>query len=185
VRAWRRTIAVTSVAAAVLLGTRHASAIETSLERQVKAAFVYKFASYVEWPDHAFAGHDDPVTIGVLGDEALVHELRRIVQGRTSGGRPIVVSEVGDEDDLFEYRVLFVSNGVSERIPAIADATEGSATLLVTESPGAIGRGTMINFVLHEGRVRFEIDLGAVSRGGLTLSSRLLGVAQTVIEGSR
>ena len=181
-RALARVLLATAVLA---VASRPARAAETALERQVKAAFLYKFAGYVEWPSHAFSSAASPMTIGVVGDESLVRDLRQIVSGRTSGGRPIVVSSVDDADDVYEFRVLFVSNGASERIGKISEAAEGAATLLVTESRDAIGRGSMINFIVHEGRVRFEVDLNAVTRGGLSLSSRLLSVAQTVVAESR
>lgn len=177
-----RAAILAAIAAAWLAPARPACAAErASLERQVKAAFLYKFASYVEWPAHAFVSPDDPVTIGVLGDPILAEELRHLVAGRTSGGRPIVVKSVHDLDALYELRVLFVSNHDSERIREIAEAAAGGATLVVTESKGAIGRGSMINFVLRDERVRFDVDLAAVARGGLGLSSRLLAVAQTVV----
>jgi hypothetical protein len=179
-------IAVAAVAAALLAPVHLARADEdTSLERKVKAACLYKFASYVEWPAHAFTTPEEPVTIGVLGDETLAEDLRRLVAGRKSGGRPIAVRPVRDLDALYELRVLFVADRESRRIEEIAAAAEGGATLVVTETKGAIGRGTMINFVLHEGRVRFDVDLTAVARGGLTLSSRLLAVAQNVVPGPR
>jgi hypothetical protein len=77
--------------------------------------------------------------------------------------------------------VIFVAEPASQRIEAVAEAAAGGGTLLVTETKGAIGRGSMINFVLHEGRVRFDVDLNAVARGGLGLSSRLLAVAHSVV----
>ena len=117
----------------------------------------------------------------MLGDDALADEVSELVAGRTSGGRPVAVVRLRVIDPLPDVRVLFVARSEMERLPAIAEQARGRAILLVAESEGAIGRGAMINFVLTGGRVRFEVDLGAVAHSQLTLSSRLLAVAQTVV----
>jgi hypothetical protein len=177
---------VAATAAGMLTLARPARAAEAApLERRVKAAFLYKFASYVEWPKQAFGADGDPVTIGVVGDETLVEELKTLAAGRTAGGRPIAVRSMRDRDPISDFRVIFVSDNEARRLEAIAAAAPRSATLVVSESEDAIGRGAMINFVLRRDRVRFEVDLGAVSRGGLGLSSRLLAVAERVVPGPR
>ena len=162
-----------------------ARAEEPSLERQVKAAFLYKFAGYVEWPAGTFPAADSPVTIGVYGDDELARELSQLVEGRTSGGRPVTVVRVKTLDPVTDLRVLFVAHDQTEHLPALAEAARGRPTLIVAEGEDALGKGAMINFVLSSGRVRFDIDLAAVSHGSITLSSRLLAVAQQVLPEGR
>jgi hypothetical protein len=181
----RRTALAVACAAATLLVPLRARAQEPSLERQVKAAFLYKFAGYVEWPANAFPAHDSPVTIGVYGDEALARDLTELVKGRTSGGRPVAIVRLKAVDPLPDVRVLFVARSQTEDLSEIAEAARGKPVLIVAEDEFAIGNGAMINFVLSNGRVRFEVDLLAVSHGSIALSSRLLAVAQQVLPEAR
>ena len=180
----RRVMAL--VATAMLLAPgRPRAAEEATLERQVKAAFLYKFAGYVDWPQGVFAASDSPVTIGVLGDDALANELSSLVSGRTSGGRPVAVVRLRVADPLPEVRVLFVAREEYEKLEGVALRAQGRPILIVTEHEDAIGHGAMINFILKGGRVRFEVDLGAVAQGNLALSSRMLAVAQHVLPEAR
>ena len=180
----RRLVALVTTAM-LLAPVRVRAAEETTLERQVKAAFLYKFAGYVEWPATAFPTNDTPVTIGVLGDDALANELSALVAGRTSGGRPVAVVRLRAVDPLPDVRVLFVARSEYEKLEGIALRAQGRPILIVTEHEDAIGRGAMINFVLASGRVRFEVDLGAAAKGNLALSSRMLAVAQHVLPEAR
>ena len=151
------------------------------LERQVKAAFLYKFAGYVDWPAGAFPDPSTPLRIGVCGDEAMVDELRRLVAGRTSGGRPVDVASVTGVEAPAGIHLLFVADGAAHRLDGWIEAARQHSVLVVTESPGALRRGSMINFVPRDGRVRFEVGLASAEKSGLQLSSRLLSVAQAVI----
>lgn len=154
------------------------------LERQVKAAFLYKFAGYVEWPEAAFPASDTPVTIGVLNDEPMEEALPKIVAGRTSSGRKVVVVRLKSGEPIPAVHLLFIGVSEDARLRADIKAAAGRPILVVTEQDGALARGSMINFVLNRGRVRFEIARNAVEPTGLTLSSRLLSVAKTVTSGT-
>ncbi|MEO6462671.1 MAG: YfiR family protein [Candidatus Eisenbacteria bacterium] len=163
----------------------HASAwaapdTQTVLERRVKAAFLYKFAGYVDWPAPAFRGPGDPLVIGVIGDDALADELERLVQGRRSAGRLVQVRRIENTGEPGDVHLLFLGRSHAQRAGEAVQAIRQRPVLLVSESPGALQQGSMINFVIGEGRVRFEVDLDATKRNGLGLSSRLLTVARTV-----
>ena len=151
-----------------------------TLERRVKAAFLYKFAGYVDWPKAAFHGATDPLVIGVAGDEVLAAELERLVAGRRSGGRAVQVRRIEDLEAPGNVHLLFLGRSHAARWDEVVRAVHLRPVLLVGEWPGALARGAMINFVIDEGRVRFEIDLDTVQDHGLGLSSRLLTVARTV-----
>jgi hypothetical protein len=152
----------------------------TAPERNVKAAFLYKFAAYVEWPEAAFTAPDSPIVIGVTGDDALEAELTRITAGRQVGGRPLAVRHVNDVDALGGLHIMFVGRADSARLQLFVRALQSRPVLLVTETETAHGLGGIINFVVVDGRVRFWIANQEAEKRGLKLSSRLLSVAQNV-----
>ena len=152
----------------------------TLLERGVKAAFLYKFVAYVTWPEGSFARSDAPVVIGVAGDDALVAALREVIASRSVEGRPLVVRRVQDADTLGGLHILFVGRDEAARLSELARALANQPVLLVSENEGALEQGSAINFVLAEGRVKFDIAPDAAERRGIKLSSRLLTVAQTL-----
>ncbi|MEP7085421.1 MAG: YfiR family protein [Betaproteobacteria bacterium] len=154
-----------------------------TLERRVKAAFLYKFAGYVEWPDGTFVAPDAPIIIGVAGDDALSAELAQVVNGRSIEGRPLAVKRVRDNEALAGVHILFVSNAERARLGPLARATPSQPLLIISESDGALEQGSAINFLLSGGRVRFEIALDNAEKRALRLSSRLLSVAHSVRTG--
>lgn len=147
------------------------------LENRVKAAFLYKFASYVEWPEGSFTNPDSPITIAVLGDEGVADELRDIVAGRTAQGRPVRAMRIGSGEPISGTHILFVGSTAAYRLERVAQAAGTHTMLVVTDFEGALAQGSMVNFVLADRRLRFEISLPAAEASGLRLSSRLLAVA--------
>lgn len=168
------------LAGATAQSAADAAESDVSLEYRVKAAFVYQIAGYVEWPGTAFARRDTPITIAVLGAEALAEELTRIVPGRRINNRPIAVRRLQDGASLDGVHILFVGHERRSQIAKLAHGARENGVLLVTESEGMLAEGSMVNFVVVEGHVRFEVGLDAARRSGLKLSSRLLAVAQQV-----
>ena len=175
----RYLFAVLAVATAVLAGVPEAAAQETT-EQQVKAAFLYRFAGYVEWPESAFAQPDSPVVIGVLGDDALAAAVDQAVAGRTVNGRRIAARRLKPGDATSGIHILFVGRSERARLGQIVQTASPQSVLVVTESDGALAQGSVINFVVAERRVRFEISLPSAERSKLKLSSRLLAVAAQV-----
>jgi hypothetical protein len=151
-----------------------------ALERRVKAAFLYKFSGYVDWPDGAFARPDTPLVIGVLGDDALAAETAQAVAGRSVGGRPLAAKRLALADVAAGAHVLFVARSETARFAQVLKALPPGPVLVVTESEAAFRQGSAINFVLVDGRVRFDVALDAAERRGAKLSSRLLAVARSV-----
>lgn len=156
----------------------------TSLEQRVKAAFLYQFASYVEWPAQSFAQPDTPVTIAVMGAEPLAAELKQLAAGRTVGGRKVEVRQARPGEPLAGIHILFVGGAENARLAQIVQTAKPRPMLIVTEAEGALKQGSMINFIIVERRVRFEVALDSVEKNGLRLSSRLLAVAQQVKTGA-
>jgi hypothetical protein len=150
---------------------------EYSVE-SVKAAFLCRFLEYVEWPEGSRS--EGPLTIAVLGDESLAEELHRNVRGRLAQGREIRARSVSSVQEGLDAHVLFVGAQAKKKLAALADAHPRDPVLIVTEGEGALDRGSVINFLIVDGNVRFEVSLPAAEQRGLKLSSRLLNVALRV-----
>ena len=153
-------------------------------ERTVKAAFLYKFAGYVEWPRGAGAEGDSTVIFGVMGDDGVADELTRLVQHRAPDARPVRVVRCHAFEPMPKVHVLFIGHGESDRLAPLIRTAREEPVLIVTDSEGALALGSMINFVTTRGHVRFEVGLGSAQKRGLTLSSRLIAVAQYVSRGT-
>jgi hypothetical protein len=154
----------------------------SALERRVKAAFLYKFLGYAEFPPGAFFDGASPVTIGVLGADDLAAELARAVAGRTVNNRPVVVRVLRDADVQVPLHLLFVGGADPVRVGRMVRQAS-AAMLVVTECEDGLRQGSVINFRIIDERVRFDVSLDAAERNGIKLSSRLLTVANRVQKG--
>jgi len=179
-----RACAFSMVVAAGLASPRPAQADAQADEYRVKAAFLYKFGSYIEWPGGSFARADSPVTIGVMGADTLAEELTQIVAGRNVNGRPVRVRKLRPGDPIAGLHVLFVGRGEGGRLAEILAAARGQALLTVTESEEGLELGSMINFVVVEDKVRFDIAPPPSESSNLKISTRLLGVARKIVSKS-
>src|SRR5688572_7480493 len=148
------------------------------LERRVKGALLYRFIAYVEWPASAFPRPDSPFVIGILGNDALATELQAFTAGRTVEKRSITVRRLRATDNLKDLHMLFVAGSETHQLERIVRGA--GATLIVTESPGALQQGSVINFTVVNDQVRFDISLDSARSRNLRLSSRLLSVAHAV-----
>jgi hypothetical protein len=175
-----RSFGLAVVALALATGA-HAQA-DVQAEYRVKAAFLYKFLAFVEWPPQAFERTDSPLVIGVLGADALADELETIVAGRSVNERRVLARRVRHGDPLAGVHVLFVGRQLSARLPALATASRGQPLLTVSESAEPVP-GSVINFVVLEDRVRFDIAPAQAELARLKISSRLLALARRVLPG--
>jgi hypothetical protein len=160
------------------------AAASPGLERRVKAAFLYKFLGYAEFPANAFADAASPVVIGVAGADDLAAELARIVNGRTVNNRAIVVRVLRESELGSPMHLLFLGGADAGRVGRMVRAA-GNALLVVTECDGGLQQGSTINFRIVDERVRFDVALDAAERNGIKLSSRLLTVANRVQKGAQ
>jgi len=147
-------------------------------EYQVKAAFLYNFAKFVDWPARAFHSQEEPIAICTLGSNPFGDALDRVVNGKTAGGRPLLARHVADAPSPSDCHILFASD--LKKFRAIAPRLRGTAVLTVGESPEFIAAGGMINFKIEGGRIRFEINVQAVEQGQIHISSKLLSLAEVV-----
>jgi hypothetical protein len=153
-----------------------------TLERRVKAAFLYKFLGYTEFPASAFPDPAAPVTIMVAGSDEMVGELVSLTAGRTAGNRPIMVRAMREGDAATLAHLLFVAGTDCSRVGHAIRAAR--ALLVVTECDGGLQLGSAINFRLVDGHVRFDVSLDAAEKNNVRLSSRLLAVANHVQRGA-
>lgn len=160
-----------------------AAAPQATSERQVKAAFLYKFLGYTEFPPAAFGDASSPVLIGVAGSDDMLAELARTVVGRTLNGRTIVVKPVRDGDNPGPLHLLFVAGSDGPRVSRTLRNASG-AMLLVTECEFGLQMGSVINFKMVNEHVRFDVSLDAAEKNNVRLSSRLLNVANHVQKGN-
>jgi len=153
-------------------------------ETQIKAAFLYKFSGFVEWPPKVFARPDSPFTIGVIGADELAAELEQIVKGRTVLERAVVVRRMRRGEAVAGIQMLFIGQAEGARLAEILANAKGQSVLTVTESDDALSHGSMINFVFVDDKVRFDVALPQAERGALKISARLLAVARKVVTSS-
>lgn len=155
-----------------------------ALERRVKAAFLYKFLGYAEFPPGAFGDPGSPVVIAVAGSDEMAAELARIVAGRSVNQRPIVVRTLREHENAGPVHLLFAAGADCGRAGRAIRAAP-RALLLVTECDDGLQQGSVINFRIIDERVRFDVSLDAAEKHSVRLSSRLLTVAHHVQKGGQ
>lgn len=151
---------------------------------QVKAAYLYNFGRFVEWPGKATAAHGDAFTICVLGRDPFGPILDAALAGGTIAGKGVVAKRISSPEESGNCQILFLSLTEDSRLSKIIETVDKNAVLTVSDMPQFVERGGMIQFVLEGNRVRFEVNLTATQRAGLTPSSELLKVATAVRRGS-
>jgi hypothetical protein len=151
-------------------------------EATVKAAFLYKFAGYVDWPPAGFSSPDAPFVFGVVGSDDVAAELAKVTAGRQIGGHPATVRRVRDGEGLRGLHVVFVGRSAADRLSTLIRAAQLPALLIVTETERGLEAGSAINFVVADDRVGFEVSIDAAERNGLKISSRMLAVARRVLQ---
>lgn len=165
-----------------LLAPGAALAAAPLLERRVKAAFLYKFLGYAEFPPQSFADASTPVSIGVVGADDMAAELSKVTAGRSVAGRAIAIRTLREQDLAQPVHLLFVAGLDTAR--AARQLRASPALLTVTECEGGLQLGSVINFTIVDERVRFDVSLDAADKNNVKLSSRLLTVANRVQKGA-
>jgi len=150
---------------------------QTATEYQVKAAYLFNFLKFVEWPDDPGADPHGKWVIGFVGDSPIADELMRLVAGKNVLGRELEVRKFHGSDNLRECNILFISETEKKHLPPILAELRGSAVLTVADMNNFVGSGGMVQFVVEDARVRLAIDVGATSRARLKVSSKLLSLA--------
>ena len=164
----------------VLLSSRGVARADSggSREYQLKAAFIFNFAQFVEWPADAFAGADSPLVIGVVGSNPFGDVLEQVVAGKKVGGRNIVVKYFRSAHAMERCHIAFISGSERDAMPLLVERCARDSTLSVGDFDGFTSTRGMIRFVTQDNRLRFEVNLESMNRGRLRASAKLLKLAQ-------
>lgn len=152
-----------------------AAADEPSAEYGVKAAFLYNFTKFVEWPSGADRGD---LVLCVFGDDPFGSGLDRLTQGERLDGRRLVVRRPAETGALKSCHVLFVSRSERARVREILASVEDAPVLTVADLDGFLDQGGMIDLVLEQNKVRFQVRQDVAERSRLKISSKLLSLAK-------
>lgn len=161
-----------------LLGAR-AQSTGTS-EYEVKAAFLYNFAKFVDWPPDAFPGARPPFQLCILGADPFGGSLDHAVAGKTVNSRSVSIHRSNRVQELSGCELVFVSSSEKDRVTEILDALHGASVLTVGETDGFAELGGAVQFIIEDYRVHFAINVDALERGRLRASSKLLALAHIV-----
>ncbi len=156
---------------------RSAAAAQTR-ENDVKAAFLYNFTKFIEWP--ALPADSGPFRICVLGDPVFARAVDRIIEGEAVQGHSMTRVEPQGPEDARACRILYIGRDERARGLRLAAALRTAPVLVVGDGDQIAVDGGAIGFVVENNRVRFDINLAAIQRAGLTISSKLLRIARRV-----
>jgi hypothetical protein len=179
---WRRFgILILTTWASLLIAWSASAQANPSSEYAVKAAFLFHFAEFVEWPAGAFKDGNSPLTYCTVGEDQFRGALDENLRGKTIGERAMRVQHLKQLDAIHDCQILFIGATETKHASQILASIKGNAVLTVGESHNFAEDGGMIEFLLEGNKIRFEINLGAVSAAKLKMSARLLTLAKTVI----
>lgn len=169
---------LTSLLLTVASFSREAPAqLSAPSQYDVQAVYLFNFAKFVRWPAGA---EREPLTICTVGQKEYADTLTKIVGGEHVDARPLAVRAIQRPEDATGCDILFIGATAKERLDTLLAATAGKPVLTVSDIPGFLDRGGMIQFLIIDKRVRFSVNLRPVARNGISLSSELLKVAITV-----
>lgn len=149
-------------------------------EYEVKAAFLFNFAQFCEWPEEAFDSTNSPLVIGVLGEDPFGRSLDEIVRGEFVQRRRIEVRRYRSVNEIRECHILFISRSEQPHIERILSRLDTRPILTVSDMENFAARGGMIRFFTEQKRVRLRINISEVRRGRLNISSKVLNLAEVV-----
>lgn len=147
-------------------------------EYEVKAAFLYNFAKFVDWPGEAFSDGRAPLVLGVIGNDQFGGALDQVINGKSIGGRALIVRRLRWGQDLRSCHILFIDSSEQKRLPQILQSLKGSTVLTVGDMEQFIQQGGIINFIVEASKIRFEINSRGANQARLRISSKLLALSR-------
>ena len=148
-------------------------------EYVIKAAFIYNFARFTEWPEQAFGTSATPIRLCLLGGNPFGRAIDSLA-GKKIGEREVAVSQVLWAEQAADCHLLFISEAAAGHMPEILPLVEGKPVLTIGDTPDVVGAGAIIGLQIVDKKIRFRVNLDNVERSGLKLSSRLLNLAAIV-----
>jgi len=174
----RRLPAILAWTVPALILTLQCRAEAPTWEYKVKAAFIYAFAQYVEWPNSAFAGADSPFVVATVGADPFQGALERAMAGKFVGGRAVNVRHFDTPDHIDVCQILFVPASLDSTLDAVFSKVGGQPVLTVGETDAFCPAGGAIQFFIESDHMRFEINRDATDAAGLRVSSKLMSLAR-------
>lgn len=171
------------LALAAILAVPPAAGAQSASEYQTKAAFLYSFAKFVEWPLGAFSGPEAPLVIGIVGKDPFGRDIDDVVRGRKAGGRNVEVRRL-DAGNARDCHILFVSASERKHFGQILGTLKPATILTVSDVEDFAASGGMIGLLEDGGHIRLEINVDATLQASLKVSSKLIGTATIVKEQS-
>jgi hypothetical protein len=166
---------------ALILGSVWIAPLRAEVEEyQLKAAVVYNFAKFVEWPPQSFASASDPIAVCIIGENPFGGWLGETLGGRAVGGRSFVIRHVSEPHEVTRCQILFVSSSEKKRFHAILAEIRADGVLTVGDTPGFAALGGVVNLRLDGETVRMEVNIESAKQKKLQISAKLLSLALIV-----
>jgi hypothetical protein len=183
---WARLLLACAILAMPLAFAAKANAAPPAVDSdpllRIKAAYLYKFAGYVEWPPQVFASQDSPIVVGVIGNDALEEILSHMVVEKTVNGRPLATRRMEPGSPLEGVHILFVGELDKPTLQAVGDAVRGKPVLVVSNARQQRMLDSMISFDLINQHLRFNVALKPAASSGLKLRALMLTAARRVTQ---
>lgn len=138
-----------------------------------KSLFIYNFTKNIDWPSEYKSGN---FVISIVGQDGITNELKKLAQSKRVGSQPISVKSVNNVSELQKSNIVFISSTKSSSLASVVDKYKSAPTLVISDQGGGCKNGAGINFVLVDGKIKFEISPSKVTAGGLQLSPKLTGL---------
>jgi hypothetical protein len=174
----RLTMAVVALALLLSWGRPWAE-MASAEEYAVKAAFIYNFAKFVDWPEDAFPDAQAPVTLCIVGTDPFGQAIDSL-RGKLIKGRALAIKRLARPDGLRGCQTAFIGASEQGRWAAIFKAARTQHVLTISDGDGFAAAGGVINLVMEDGKVRFLINIDAARLSGLVISSKLLSLGKIV-----
>ena len=149
-------------------------------ETQIKAVFLFNFSQFVEWPASSFADAQAPLIIGILGKDPFGNYLEQTVNNEKVNNRPIIIQHYNNAGEIKMCNILFISLSEKDQLAETYKALQGRPILTVGDTRNFIREGGMVRFVTENDKIKFQINVNAAKAAGLTISSKLLRLAEIV-----
>jgi len=176
---WTKAI-ITLIASLLLVSTCTAIGSQPTTDVQLKAAFVYNFIKFVEWPADTFPNTNSPITIGVLGDDSFANTLSATVKDKTVGGRKIAIKQSMKARDIEGCQLVYIGSNNESHLSKTIEDIGNHHTLTVSDIEGFARRGGIIGFTDENDKLAIEINLRKAKESDLKISSKLLKLAHII-----
>ncbi|MBI2423175.1 MAG: YfiR family protein [Candidatus Hydrogenedentes bacterium] len=150
-------------------------------EEELKAAFIFRFLNFIEWPENTFEKEDDPIIVGLLGESPMEKELDKALSGKYVQERPLQLKLGATAEALKDCQVVFIAESASEELAAVLEQLKGAPIVTVSDLPDFARKGGMIQLFRADNKVRFDINMDSVKSAKIKISSRLIQLASSIL----